>query len=111
MEKRLTPVARKLRTDQTDAEKLLWSRLRNRQLGAKFVRQYPIGNYVADFAARSARLIVELDGGQHNVAADADRTQALAADGFHVIRFWNNDVIENIDGVLEEIARALSLAR
>ena len=75
--KYLTPVARKLRRSRTDAEALLWSRLRAQQLGHKFVRQFPIGPHVADFACRSAKLIVELDGGQHGnaVEADAARTQ------------------------------------
>jgi BirA family biotin operon repressor/biotin-[acetyl-CoA-carboxylase] ligase len=63
--KRLTPIARRLRRDMTDAEILLWSRLRGQQLGAKFTKQFPIGNAVADFACRSARLVVEIDGGQH----------------------------------------------
>lgn len=110
---RLTPVARKLRRDQTDAEKLLWSKLRNRQLeDAKFVRQFPIGPYVADFACRSLRLVVELDGGQHAESlADAERTRVIESMGYRVIRFWNNDVLSNIEGVLEVIARELMLAR
>jgi len=110
-EKRLTPVARRLRRKSTDVEKLLWSRLRSRQLGAKFVRQFPIGPYVADFAARSARLVIELDGGQHDDAIDAPRTAVIEAHGYRVIRFWNNELIENLDGVLAVIVRELEIAR
>jgi very-short-patch-repair endonuclease len=104
---RLTPVARRLRRDSTDAEKLLWSRLRSRQLeGAKFVRQLPIGPFVADFACRSLMLVIELDGGQHaDNPADAERTAHIEAFGYHVIRFWNNEVLSNPDGVLQMIAR------
>lgn len=102
--KRLTPIARKLRRDMTDAERLLWSRLRGGQLdGRKFVTQFPIGDAVADFACRSAKLVVELDGGQHSVAADAERTRLIEAHGYKIIRFWNSDVMTNLDGVLETI--------
>lgn len=110
--KRLTPVARKLRRASTDAESRLWSRLRSRQLeGAKFVRQLPIGPHVADFACRHAGLAIELDGGQHNDVADAPRTVVIEAFGYRVIRFWNHDVLENIDGVLEAIRQELRIAR
>ncbi|HYD14311.1 MAG TPA: DUF559 domain-containing protein [Allosphingosinicella sp.] len=111
--KRLTPVARKLRADMTDAERLLWSRLRGEQLGAKFTKQFSIGNFVADFACRSAKLIVELDGGQHDrlAKADAARTQMIEAHGYFVIRYWNSDVMENLDGVLADILRHLDIAR
>jgi very-short-patch-repair endonuclease len=110
--KRLTRVARKLRTEMTDAERLLWSRLRREQLGRSFTKQFPIGGFVADFACRSAKLIVEVDGGQHDrlVRADAARTQVIEAFGYKVIRYWNSDVMENLDGVLEDILRNLSLA-
>lgn len=111
-QKRLTPISRKLRRASTDAETRLWSRLRNRQLsGFKFRRQMPIGNHVADFACEEARLVIELDGGQHaDNAADAARTAATEAAGYHVLRFWNHDVLGNTDGVLEEIARTLRLS-
>ena len=110
--KRLTPVARKLRRASTDAESRLWSRLRSRQLdGAKFVRQFPIGPHVADFACRSARIAIELDGGQHTEAVDAPRTEVIESFGYRVIRFWNNDVLENTDGVLEAIRQELLIAR
>ncbi|WP_417610396.1 endonuclease domain-containing protein [Parasphingorhabdus sp.] len=111
-EKRLTERARTLRRDMTEAERKLWSRLRNRQLeNTKFVKQFPIGPYVADFAARSLRLVIELDGGQHSESKDAARTQAIEEHGYRVIRFWNNDVIENIDGVMETIVREIHIAR
>lgn len=111
-EKRLTNTARKLRRAMTDAEKLLWSRLRGGQLdGAKFVRQFPIGNAIADFASRSARLVIELDGRQHgDSSTDAARTHGIEAHGYTVIRFWNTDVIANIEGVLEVIANQLAIA-
>ena len=112
-EKRLTPIARKLRRDQTDAEKLLWSKLRNRQLeDTKFVRQFPIDPYIADFACRSLKLVIELDGGQHaDNPADAERTRSIEAQGYRVIRFWNNNVSSNIEGVLQAIAREVRIAR
>lgn len=111
MEKRLTPVARQLRAASTDAEKLLWSKLRSRQFEVKFVRQFPIGPFVADFACRSAHLVIELDGGQHNREIDANRTALIEAHGYRVIRFWNNDVIENLEGVCEAIVNELALGR
>ena len=111
--KRLTPTARKLRRTMTAAERRLWARLRNRQMeGAKFVNQFPIGPHVADFACRDARLVIELDGGQHaESTTDAARTALIEAHGYTVIRFWNNDVLANTDGVLEEIRQALRIAK
>jgi len=110
--KKLTPVARKLRRNSTDAEDRLWSNLRARQLeNAKFVRQFPIGPHVADFACRDAHLAIELDGGQHGAAADAPRTQTIDAFGYRIIRFWNHDVLQNTDGVLEAIRQELLIAR
>lgn len=108
----LTPVARKLRGTPTNAEALLWSQLRGKRLaGRKFVRQFPIGDAVADFACRSAKLAVELDGGQHaDSLTDPARTELIEAHGYRVIRFWNNDVLENMDGVLLEITCVLELA-
>jgi len=101
--------ARQLRRDTTDAEALLWARLRSRQLdGAKFVRQHPIGAYIADFCCRNARLVIELDGGQHaESTADEARTRLIEANGYSVIRFSNNDVFDNLEGVLMEIQSAL----
>jgi very-short-patch-repair endonuclease len=110
--KRLTPIARKLRRASTEAEARLWHHLRNRQLlGFKFRFQMPIGRHVADFACEQARLVIELDGGQHtDRPADAARTAAIEALAYHVLRFWNHDVLANTDGVLEEIARILRLS-
>jgi len=111
--KRLTPVARKLRRNRTEVEDRLWQRIRNRQVeGKKFVFQFPIGPHVADFACSKARLVVELDGGQHGdmVEADATRTALIEAYGYRVIRFWNNDVSGNLDGVLEVIRLELLIA-
>jgi very-short-patch-repair endonuclease len=98
--------ARALRKRQTDAESILWSKLRNRQLeGFKFRRQVPLLGYIADFASHDAKLIIELDGGQHSETVDADdkRTRELEAVGFVVLRFWNADVFTNLDGVLTTI--------
>ena len=103
--------ARRLRRDQTDAEKRLWFRLRDRRLcGWKFRRQVPIDRYVVDFCCESARLIIELDGGQHatRLVADAERTAALEAQGYLVLRFWNHDVFGNMDGVLQTIVDTAS---
>lgn len=105
--------ARHLRRAQTDAERLLWARLRARQLsGAKFRRQRPIGPYLADFCCYEAALIVEVDGGQHadHLAADHVRTQYLQSCGFRVLRFWNTEVLNHLDAVLEAIATALRSA-
>jgi len=102
--------ARALRANQTDAEARLWTGLRDRRLaGAKFRRQVAIGPYIADFTCFAARLIVELDGGQHahDANADAARTARLEGQGFRVLRFWNNDVLANTEGVLERILEAL----
>ena len=110
--KRLTPVARKLRRNSTDAEQRLWQGLRARQLeGAKFVRQFPIGTHVADFASRKLRLVIELDGGQHAPTTDAGRTAVIEAFGYRILRFWNNDVLQNTDGVLETIRREILIAQ
>jgi very-short-patch-repair endonuclease len=101
--------ARELRGASTDAERLLWRYLCNRQLeGLKFRRQVPLLGFYADFYSESANLVVELDGGQHAMQAgwDQNRTDVLQAVGLHVLRFWNSDVMENIEGVLSEIAKA-----
>jgi very-short-patch-repair endonuclease len=109
--KKLTPVARKLRRNQTEAEKRLWWHLQNRQLeGAKFVRQETIGPHIADFACRNARIAIELDGGQHGDAADAPRTEVIEAFGYRILRFWNDDVMRNTEGVLEIIRQKLLIA-
>jgi very-short-patch-repair endonuclease len=104
-----TERARRVRQASTDAERKLWYRLRSRSIdGFKFVRQEPIGPYVADFVCRAQRLIVEVDGSQHSESkADLVRDRWLADRRYRVLRFWNNDVLTNIDGVLEVIALAL----
>jgi len=102
----LTNKARTLRKNQTDVEQRLWLHLRNRRLlNYKFRRQCPIEPYVVDFACLDLKLIIELDGGQHadQIGYDEQRSVWLEKRGFKVIRFWNNDVTENIDGVLEAI--------
>jgi very-short-patch-repair endonuclease len=112
--KRLTPIARRLRRDRTEAEARLWRYLRNRQLeGVKFRFQSPVGPYVADFLCTEAKLIVELDGGQHGeqIEKDAARTKMLEAAGYKVLRFWNNDVLANTEGVLETIRHVLLEAK
>ena len=105
--------ARSLRKNQTDAERILWSHLRRRQLaGFKFRRQHQVGLYICEFACVEALVVVELDGGQHaeNLDYDLRRDRFLRSAGFRVLRFWNNDVQSNIDGVVDVIARALSEA-
>jgi len=100
--------ARSLRKNSTDVESLLWGRLRGRRLeGVKFRRQVPIGRCIVDFLTVEKRLIVELDGGQHALdkEKDAERTAVLEGLGYTVLRFWNNDVIENMEGVLDVIRR------
>jgi very-short-patch-repair endonuclease len=105
-----TSRSRRLRRDQTDAEKRLWYRLRSRQIdGTKFVRQDPIGPYFVDFVCRERRLIIEIDGGQHATdPRDAVREKWLRERGYRVLRFWNNDVLSNTEGVLEAIAAVLA---
>jgi very-short-patch-repair endonuclease len=101
--------ARSLRRLSTRAEAKLWSRIRNRQLdGFKFVRPEPIGRYFVDFACRERNLIVEVDGGHHaESGSDHHREAELAALGYQVIRFLNNDVLDNIDGVLQALLAGL----
>ena len=103
---KLTSKSRSLRQNQTDVECLLWQKLRNRQLlNYKFRRQFPIDPYIADFSCLELKLIIEMDGSQHfeQVNYDKGRDFYLAQRGFKVIRFWNNDIINNIEGVLEKI--------
>jgi very-short-patch-repair endonuclease len=101
--------ARTLRATQTDAERLLWRHLRNRGLyGWKFRRQRPIGQYVADFVCMEAKLIVEVDGSQHmENRDDVKRTAGLESQGFRVMRFWNNEVLEQTEAVLSAIGEEL----
>ena len=105
-------LARTLRKHQTDAEKLLWNRLRNRQLeGCKFRRQQTIGTYIADFLCLEPKLVIELDGGQHagQTEQDEQRTQYLQNLGYRVLRFWNHEVLREPDAVLESIQIALAI--
>ncbi|MBK1670330.1 DNA methylase [Rhodovibrio sodomensis] len=102
--------AAELRRQPTEAERRLWQVLRARQLhGLKFRREHGLERYIVDFACPEARLIVELDGGQHadRAARDAARTQVLESKGYTVLRFWNNDVLENLEGVVEVIEAAV----
>ena len=104
----LTKHAKSLRRNATQAEKALWRHLRARQMeGLKFRRQQPIENYIVDFVSFEKRLVIELDGGQHakNKEKDIQRDRCLVENGFKVIRFWNTDVLGNIDGVREVIRR------
>ena len=106
--------ARRLRQEHTDAERKLWSIVRGRKLdGWKFRRQVPIDRYFADFACMEARLVIELDGGQHSerVEYDEARTKVLEALGFRVLRFWNSQVLTSSDGVVQSILHELNLAR
>ncbi len=98
--------ARRLRRDATEAEKRLWRTLRREALGVAFRRQHPIGGAVADFACLEAMLVVEVDGGQHGGEDDAQRDAVMRAAGWCVLRYWNNEVLENLDGVVADIARA-----
>ena len=102
--------ARQLRGTLTDAESLLWYRLRAGRLdGWKFRRQVPLGSYVVDFICQGAALVIEIDGGQHaeRIQHDAERTRWLQDRGYRVLRFWNTDVMENLEGVLQAIYDAL----
>ncbi len=103
--------ARRLRREQTPAEQILWRQLRGRRMcNVKFRRQFPIGPYFADFCSPELQIIIELDGGQHAAQADEDhkRTSFLNSLRYRVLRFWNDQVLENTDLVLAEIAKFLS---
>ncbi len=105
--RRPTARAQQLRRDMTEIEALLWQRLRGRRLeGLKFSRQMPVGPYICDFMCRAIGLIVEVDGSQHGEAQayDVARTEFIERHGFRVLRFWNNDILNNMDGVLTRIA-------
>lgn len=102
--------ARELRRQQTDVENKLWFRLRDRQLcGAKFRRQHPVGLYIVDFCCPDRGLVVELDSGQHaeRRSADHHRTRYLESAGYRVVRFWDHEVLDSMDAILEEIVRLL----
>ena len=100
--------ARKLRKHLTDPERVLWTHLRRRRLaGLRFRRQHPIPPFIVDFACPQIRLAIEIDGSQHDAdhARDQRRTEQLSKNGYQVLRFWNSDVIEDVDTVLETIRR------
>ena len=103
-----SPHAKALRMNMTDAEQVLWQRLRDRRLGGhKFRRQVTIDPFIVDFLCIQHRLIVEVDGSQHNDEVDAARTAYLEVRGYRVIRFWNNDVLRDVEGVLDGILAAV----
>ena len=104
-----TAIARRLRRDATEAEKRVWRLLRSRQGGAKFRRQQPLEGYVVDFVSFERRLVIEIDGGQHGDpdGYETRRTHCLEANGFRILRFWNNEVMENEEGVFDRILEAL----
>jgi very-short-patch-repair endonuclease len=106
------PFAKALRSSQTDAENALWRHLRAHRLaGTKWKRQQPIGKYIVDFVCLEARLIVEADGGQHNESlTDKSRDAWLKSQGFVVRRFWNNEILQNMEGVISSILEGLALA-
>ncbi len=106
--------ARELRHNTTPQEQKLWNLLKNRQFkGIKFVRQYPIGSYIVDFACRKEKVIIEIDGGQHkidsNIIYDNKRTEYLNSRGYKVYRFWNNEIDANIEGVYEKLLSIFNL--
>ncbi len=108
---RLTEIAQVLRKSPTLAESLVWRRLRGKQLaGLKFRRQQPLGRYVVDFVCFEKRLVIEIDGGQHCLDGDKDeeRDAWLKENGFTVLRFWNTEVLHNLEGVLERILAQVS---
>ncbi|TAL30762.1 MAG: endonuclease domain-containing protein [Alphaproteobacteria bacterium] len=109
LRKKKRPVALRLRQDSTDAEMVFWQKVRSRQLqGFKFKRQIPIGAYIVDFLCPERGLVVEIDGGQHNDSLrDKVRDEYLATQNLKVIRFWNNDVLSNINGVLLKLTEEL----
>ncbi len=103
---RITTTAKALRRTSTDVENLLWKQLRNKRLaGLKFRRQQPIDNYIVDFGCFEKRVVIEVDGGQHTTEKDAERDDYLIRNGFKILRFWNNEVLQTIEGVMEEIGK------
>ncbi len=108
---RPTARSRELRRNSTEAERKLWPAIRARQLdGVRFNQQFPVGQYICDFVSRKYRLIIEVDGGQHasTVEYDRRRTLFLEEQGYTVIRFWNSEVLDNLDGVLLRIRQTLA---
>jgi len=106
--------ARILRKNMTDAEHKMWWQLRNRRFnGLKFRRQESIGNYIVDFVSIEVMMVIEIDGGQHakNIEYDRKRTRFIESKGYKVLRFWNNEVIENIEGVFDTLTLTLTLSQ
>jgi very-short-patch-repair endonuclease len=103
-------ISRQLRKNMTDAEKALWRHLRFNQLSYKFRRQCPVGSYIVDFVCFEKKLIIELDGGQHmdQVVYDSKRDTWLEQEGFQIIRFWNHEVLSNVESVKERISNILT---
>ena len=106
--------ARELRKNMTKQERILWNILKDKQFyGYKFRRQHPIENYIVDFICREEKIIIEIDGGQHNQPSDIEydkkRTLFLESQGYTVIRFWNNDIDKNLDGVFKELQKVFKV--
>ena len=107
--------ARELRNNMTNQERKLWAILKNKNFyGFKFRRQYPIGSYIADFICCSEKIVIEIDGGQHNslenIEYDKQRTCYLESKGYKIIRFWNNDINDNISGVYKKLQQEFKVA-
>ena len=108
-----TILARNLRKNSTIQERRLWNLLKNRQFhNLKFKRQQPIGDYIVDFICKEAKIIIEIDGGQHNILENIDydtaRTEYLNTLGYKVMRFWNNEIYENIEGVMSKLKQEIN---
>jgi very-short-patch-repair endonuclease len=102
-------LAKNLRKRSTDAERSLWRHLRSKQIeGLKFKRQEPIGKYIVDFVCSEKSIVIEVDGGQHSESVDSERDAWLRSQGFTVLRFWNHEVLANIEGVLDMTLRTCS---
>ena len=107
--RQISPHTAELRRNRTDAEDRFWQAVRNRQIdGFKFKFQATIEPFVVDFLCIETKLIVEIDGGQHSDAVDARRTRFLEGEGYRLLRFWNNDVLQNLEGVIEVVSAALA---
>ncbi len=108
MKKKLTPLAKNLRRRMTDAETKLWHNINRKSLGFKFRRQCPIGKYIVDFVSFDSMLVIEVDGAGHlDSGSDMLRDEWLRSQGFKVLRFWDNEILDNIDGVLVRLSEAL----
>lgn len=106
-EHNLLDLARQNRRNLTDAERKMWGILRGRQMGFAFRRQHQIGQYIVDFVCLEKMLVIECDGGQHTIERDRERTAFLRQKGYKILRFWNNDILGNLEGVYDVIMRAL----